>query len=157
MPLSGGRCVPIQHNVAYAKVYIPTKWHLDPSSPLAATDMGRKLGGLWQFLGELGPHLAQLPGPKPTSIPSGILIHPVVWPQQTWAAVRGMLCPLFREAGSPSNTMLPGPRPTSVPSYILIHPVLWPQQMWAENWGELGSHLTQCGLGRGLPPGQVAS
>jgi len=35
-----------------------TKWHLDPSSRLAATDMGRKLGALplWR---ELGPYLTQ--------------------------------------------------------------------------------------------------
>jgi len=25
------------------------------------------------------------PGPRPTFAPSGTLIHPVVWPQQTWA------------------------------------------------------------------------
>jgi len=24
-------------------------------------------------------------GPRPTSVPSGILIHPAIWPQQTWA------------------------------------------------------------------------
>jgi len=28
--------------VAWAKAYLRTKWHLDPSSRLAATDMGRK-------------------------------------------------------------------------------------------------------------------
>jgi len=41
----------------------------------------------------------------------------------------------------------------------------WPQYTWAENWvggcapfrGELGPHLTQCRLGRGVPPYQVAS
>ena len=63
-------------------------------------------------------------------------------------------------AGSPSNTMWRGPRSTSVLSGILIHPAVWSQQTWAENWGgllcpfggELGPHLTQCGLGRGLPP-----
>ena len=27
-----------------AEAYLHTKWHLDPSSYLAATDMGRKLG-----------------------------------------------------------------------------------------------------------------
>jgi len=41
---------------------------------------------------------------------------------------------------------------------------VWPQHTWAEHWGlcpyffwggELGSHLTQCGLGQGLPPCQV--
>ena len=25
------------------------------------------------------------PGPRPASIPSGILIHPAIWPQQIWA------------------------------------------------------------------------
>jgi len=27
------------------------------------------------------------PRPRPTSVPSGILIHPAVWPQQTWTLV----------------------------------------------------------------------
>jgi len=62
--------------------------------------------------------------------------------------------------GFSSNTMLPGARPTIIISGILIHPVVWPQQTWAENWGpvptfwggELGPHLAQCGLGRGLTP-----
>jgi len=31
--------------VAWAEAYLRTKWHLDPSSRLAATDMGQKLGG----------------------------------------------------------------------------------------------------------------
>jgi len=25
------------------------------------------------------------PGPRPTSVPSGIWIHPAIWPQETWA------------------------------------------------------------------------
>jgi len=74
------------------------------------------------------------------------------------------LCPFGGGgAGSPSNTMWPGPRPTSLPGGILIHPAVWPQQTWAKNWGgiaplgegELGPHLTQCGLGQGLSPYQV--
>jgi len=33
-----------------------TKWHFDPSSRLATTDMGRKLGAVPQFLeAKLGP------------------------------------------------------------------------------------------------------
>jgi len=32
---------------------------------------------------ELGPHLAQC---GLSYVPSGILIHPAVWPQQIWAA-----------------------------------------------------------------------
>jgi len=48
----------VVYNVAWAESYLSTKWHLDPSSPLATTDMGLKLGAvpLW---GELGPHLTQ--------------------------------------------------------------------------------------------------
>jgi len=30
--------------VAWAEAYLRTKWHLDPYSRLATTDMGRKLG-----------------------------------------------------------------------------------------------------------------
>ena len=62
------------------------------------------------------------PGPKPTFMPRGILIHPAVWSQQTWAENWGReAVPLFwgGGAGSPSSTMWPGPRPTSVPSGIL--------------------------------------
>jgi len=34
----GGGCAPFEF-------YLSTKWHLDPFSRLATTDMGRKLGG----------------------------------------------------------------------------------------------------------------
>jgi len=46
---------------------------------------------------------------------------------------------------------------------ILIYTGVWPQQTCAENWGtvslwrELGPHLTQCRLGRRLPPYKVTS
>jgi len=44
-PLFGeGSLVPIYHKVAWAEAYLHTKWHLNPSSDLATTDMGRKLG-----------------------------------------------------------------------------------------------------------------
>jgi len=78
----------------------------------------------------------------------------------------GELCPFWeRGAGSTCNTMRPGPWPTLLPSGISIHSAVWPQQTWAENWGlcplfeggELGPHLGQCCLGRGLLPYQVAS
>jgi len=59
------------------------------------------------------------PAPRPTFVPSGILIHRAVWPQQTWAENWG-LCPFLGGAGSRSGTMWPGPRPTSIPSGILI-------------------------------------
>jgi len=43
-PFRGGNWVPIEHNVAWAKAFFRTKWHLNPSSRFATTDMGRKLG-----------------------------------------------------------------------------------------------------------------
>jgi len=61
-------------------------WHLDPSSHLATTDIGRKLGAPSAFgEGELGPHLMQCgwPGSRLNCVPSFILIHPTVWPQYT--------------------------------------------------------------------------
>ena len=44
------------------------------------------------------------PGPRPTSIPSGILIQPAVWPQQTWAENWG-LCPFEEASWVPSNSV----------------------------------------------------
>jgi len=68
--------------------YIPTKWHLDPSSRLVTRDMGRKWG-VCPLLGGAGsPSNAMSHGPRPTSLPSGILIHPTIWLQQIWS-----LCP----------------------------------------------------------------
>ena len=61
---------------------------------LATIDMGRKSEAVPHFGGELGPHVPQC-GPRPTFVPSGILIHPAVCAQYTWAENRG-LCPLFR-------------------------------------------------------------
>jgi len=56
---------------------------------------GPKIGGTLPLLGGAGFHLTQsrLFCPKPTSVPSGILIHPVIWPQPTWAENWGWLPP----------------------------------------------------------------
>jgi len=86
--------------------------------------MDQKFGGavppfLW---GERpgSPSNTMSPWPRPTSVPSGILIHPAIWPQWTWAKSWG-LCPFWGGgAGSPSNTRWSEPRPTSTPSFILI-------------------------------------
>jgi len=75
-----------------------TKWYPYASSPLATIDMGRKLGVVPLF-GEAGsPSNTKSPGSRPTSIPSGILIHKAVWPQRTWAKNWWGLCPLYEEA-----------------------------------------------------------
>jgi len=85
---------------------------------------GPKIGGYVPFERGAGFSCNTLwPGPRPTFVPSGILIHPAVWPQQTWAEISGGAVSLAGGAGSASNTMLPGPRPTIVLSGILIqHP-----------------------------------
>jgi len=61
--------------------------------------------------------------PRPTSVPSDILIHAAIWPQQICTENWGERCP-FRGGGggSPSNTVWPGPRHTCMPSFIL-----WPR------------------------------
>jgi len=63
------------------------------------------------------------PGPRPTSVPSGIF-HPAVWLQQTWAKNWGNMPLLWGRAGSPSNTMWLVPRPIDMRSFILIHPTV---------------------------------
>jgi len=86
-------------------------------------------GGSAPFLGRGAgsPCNTKFPGLRPTSIPSGMLIQPAIWRQQTWAENWG-LCPFGgRGRGSPSNTMWSRPRPTGIPSFILIHTTVWPQ------------------------------
>jgi len=126
---------------------------------LDTTDIGRKVGGCFAHFrgGAAFPPNTTSPRPRPTSVPSGILIHPAVWPQQTWAENRG-LC-RFGGAGSPSNTVSPWPRPTSLPSGMVIQPFGHNRHglkigamllFWGE--GELGPHIMQCGLRRCLTP-----
>jgi len=51
---------------------------------LATIDTGRKVGAAVRlFVGELRPHLTMSPGPRPTSVQNGILIHLTVWQQYT--------------------------------------------------------------------------
>jgi len=76
--LGGGSCNTIKHNIAWAEVYLRTKWHLDASSRLATIGMGQKLDGDCAFFsGGVGSlSNTKSPGLRPTSIPSGILVHP---------------------------------------------------------------------------------
>jgi len=61
--------------------------------------MGRKLGAVPLLKGELEtPSNTKSPGPRPTSTPSGILVHPAVSPQQTWPE-NWELCPFRGELG----------------------------------------------------------
>ena len=99
---------------------------------LDTIDMGRKLGEggcAPLFRGSWVPSNTMSLWLRPACLPSSTLIHPAVWPQQTWAENWGEgLWPFGGGgAGSPSNTMWRGPRPTSSPSFIWIHPTVWPQ------------------------------
>jgi len=81
-PLFWGSWVPIYHNAAWAEAYLHTKWNFEPSSRLVTTDVGQKLGAAVPLCGESWvPSNTMSPGPRSTSIPSGILIHAAVWPQ----------------------------------------------------------------------------
>jgi len=46
---------------------------------------GPKIGGCVPFGQAAYPSNTMWPGPRPISVLSGILIHPVVWSQQIWA------------------------------------------------------------------------
>jgi len=101
---------------------------------LATIDIWAESWGCGHFFffflgGEVGsPSNTMLPWLRPTFVPSGILIHPTVWRQQTWPKIGGCapfyyflgvgshLVPPFSGDRSASNTMWPGPRPTSVPT-----------------------------------------
>jgi len=71
---------------------------IEGSSPLFLRGAGSSSYTMW-------------PGPRPLSLPSGMLIHPAVCPQQTWAENWGHIYFFFWGGGdgSPSNTMCPGP------------------------------------------------
>jgi len=76
---------------------------------VATVDTGRKEGAAVP-LSQAGwvPSNTKSPGPRPTSIPSGILIHPAIWPQQIWAENWG-LCPVEGgEGGFSSNSVARG-------------------------------------------------
>jgi len=135
---------------------------------LSTIDMGRKLGDCAYFLwgeGAGSPCNTMWPGPRPTFVPSGILIHQAVWPQQTWAENWG-LCPLGMELGPHLTQCCPGrglPSYQVAPSSIQLFghhshgPKISGRGLCPFLGREVGAHLAQCGRGRGLPPYQVAS
>jgi len=134
--------------------------------PFGHNRYGPKIGkGCAPLAGSWVPSNTMWPGPRPSSIPSGILIHPArLATKQTWAENWGAV-PLFggRELG------------------LHLQNVSWPEAYLRTKWHldpssclatmdmgwKLGAvpllrgiwvpHVTQCHLGRGLPPHQVAS
>jgi len=68
---------------------------------------GRKEGGgcCAPFTGAAGsPSNTMWPGPRFTSIPSGVFIHPAVWPQQTWVKNWVGVVPFFLGELGPHQT-----------------------------------------------------
>jgi len=99
----GGAGSPCNTMWLRCSAYPRTKWHHDLCSRLA-TIHGPKLGVLFPLFGrEQGPHLTQSHGPRSTSVRSGSLIHPAVWPQQKWAKNWG-LCPFWGGGAGPHLT-----------------------------------------------------
>jgi len=142
---------------------------------------GLKIGGCCApFAGGDGsPCNTMWPGPRSTSVPSGVFIHPassrlativmgrklgdvpLLGETATHVTQRRLShwvvgCALFSRGGWVLiEHKFAWPRPTSIPSGILVHPVSfghngshWPKiGSCAPREGELGTHLTQCGLG----------
>jgi len=135
---SGGCWVPIEHKVFWAEPYLHTKCHLNTSSRLVTTKMGRQWGGSAPFLGrELGLHLAQCgleQRPPPCRVP--------FWSIQPFGHIRHG--PKIGEGSSP---------PLSGSESNVV---------WAEAYLRTKWHLDQCSrlaatemgrkLGRGLCP-----
>jgi len=139
-------------------VYFRTKWRLHPSSRLATIDVGQKLGGVGVPFFWGSSWNTKSPEPRPTSIPSGILVHPAVCPQRTmaenWRAQlkgrgswvsAGSRPPSLRLSSVPFLPSLcapPSPPLPSVPRLVRLHLPL--------GEGKLGPHPTQCRVGRCL-------
>jgi len=83
LPFCGG-AAGSPSNTKWAEAYLRTKWHLNLSSHLAITNMGRKLWAVPLWGGVAGsPFNTMWPGPRPSCVPNFMLIRPTVWPQYT--------------------------------------------------------------------------
>ena len=76
--------------------------------------MGRKYGGLlcpFRRGGAGSLSNKMWPGQRSIFVPSGIFIHPSIWPQRYRPKIGGSAPFWGGVAGSPSSTLWPGPRP----------------------------------------------
>ena len=71
-------------------LFITSSAVVEMGDRLATVNIGRKVGDCFVPFcgGSCVPSNTMWPGPRPTSMPSGILMHPVIWLQQIWV-VRG--------------------------------------------------------------------
>jgi len=107
--------------------------------PFGHNRHGPKIGGGTPFLGRgrRAPSNTMSPEPRPTFVPSCIMVHQPFGQNRHGPKIGGGGCAPFleRELRPHLTQKSPGPRPTSVPSSILIHPAVWPHRTWAENCG----------------------
>jgi len=98
-PLGDGSLVPVLRSVAMAEAYLHLRFHLDPYSRLATTDMGRKRGPRSSFLarGTWVPSNTMSLALRPTCLPSGILVDQDMWSQHIWAENWGGCAPFGEE------------------------------------------------------------
>jgi len=134
--------------VAWAGAYLHTKWHLNPPSCLATADMDQKLGAvpLLFFLGggEAGyPSNTMWPGPRPTCMPSFILIHPTVWPQYTIRQDRQTgrdNCPIAKFLYRPrANRFTNGRRKTYTVGYNCPFPLYMTNCLYKQRFSLFGN------------------
>jgi len=153
---------------------LPYQVASSPIQPFGHNRHGPKLGGgCALFSGGAGsPSNTKSPGPRPTSIPSGVLVHPAVCPQRTLAenCEEGGCAPLGEGELGPHLTQCRlgwaylrtkwYPDQYSHLATIDMGQKLGgcaPRKGTALSWEKLGPHVTQCRLGPALPPYQVAS
>jgi len=104
---------------------------------------------------------AAVPLSSSISVLSGILIHPVVWPQQTWVENWGGGCGPLGSAGSVKRSLISATAEhlfaqvlssTEMGDRLATIDMYRKEEAAVPLSGELGPHLIKCGLGRRLPP-----
>jgi len=93
VPLSGDELGPRLTQCRLGRGLSPHQVAYWSNQPFDHNRRGPKIGWLCPLV-EIGsaPNIMS-PGQRSTCLPSGILIDPAVWPQQTWAEKWGWLCP----------------------------------------------------------------
>jgi len=95
VPLSWGELGPRLTQCGLGRGPLPYQVASSSIQPIGNNRHGPKTGGC-PLLGRAGsPSNTTWPGTRFTSVPTGILIHPAVWPQYTSAKNWVGLCPFF--------------------------------------------------------------
>jgi len=112
--------------------------------------MNRKLGAVPLLGGAATPSNTTSPGPRFTSVPSGILIHPLLQPfghNRHGPKIGCGMSPFSGGAGYPMDTKSPGPRPISPYQAELVHPAAFGHN---GHWLKIGG-CSLLGEGDGFP------